>query len=80
MPEFYVTFARKISKIPEFYMIFARKCPNFYMIIAQKNIFPDLFCPLPPVSNVYESSHQTMQVIKAPRKELDTTTIRRVAR
>jgi len=25
MPEFYVTFARKITKIPGFYMIFGRK-------------------------------------------------------
>jgi len=25
MPEFYMTFARKINIIPEFYMIFARK-------------------------------------------------------
>ena len=41
MPEFYVILARKISKMPEllffrqinkiaeFYMTFARKCPNF---------------------------------------------------
>jgi len=32
-------FARKIYKIPEFYMIFARKMPEFYVIIARKNIF-----------------------------------------
>jgi len=29
-------FARKIYKIPEFYMIFARKMPEFYVIIARK--------------------------------------------
>jgi len=29
MPEFYMILARKINKIPEFYMIFAWKCPNF---------------------------------------------------
>jgi len=29
-------FARKIYKIPEFYMIFARKMPEFYIIIARK--------------------------------------------
>jgi len=34
-----MTFARKINKIPEFYMIFARKMPEFFIIITQK-IFP----------------------------------------
>jgi len=37
-------FARKIYKIPEFYMIFARKMPEFYIIkIVQKifYIFPE---------------------------------------
>ena len=29
MPEFYVILARKINKIPELYMIFARKRPNY---------------------------------------------------
>jgi len=33
-------FARKIKKIPEFYMIFARKMPKFYIIIARKIFFP----------------------------------------
>jgi len=32
-------FARKINKIPEFYMIFALKMPEFYIIIAWKNFF-----------------------------------------
>jgi len=50
MPEFYVIlarknyqntrlfmiFARNIYKIPEFYLIFARKMPEFYIIIARK--------------------------------------------
>jgi len=44
MPEFYMIHARKINKIPEFYMIFARKVPEFYIIISRK-IF---FCPKPP--------------------------------
>ena len=35
-----MTFARKIYKIPEFYMIFARKMPEFYIIIAPKIFFP----------------------------------------
>jgi len=34
-------FARKIYKIPEFYMIFARKMPEFYIIIARKIFFPE---------------------------------------
>jgi len=33
----FMIFARKINKIPEFYMIFfARKLPEFYIIIARK--------------------------------------------
>jgi len=32
-------FARKIYKIPEFYMIFARKMPEFYIIISRKMFF-----------------------------------------
>jgi len=37
-----MTFARKINKIPEFYLIFARKMAKFYMMIARE-IFPDYF-------------------------------------
>jgi len=37
IPEFLWYFPAKINKIPEFYMIFARKMPEFYIIIAQKN-------------------------------------------
>jgi len=33
-------FARKINKIPEFYMIFARKMPEVYIIIARKIFLP----------------------------------------
>jgi len=59
MPEFYMTFARKINKIPEFYMIYARKKNNkmaeFYTIFARKNSFcPNLgggySCPSYPPS------------------------------
>jgi len=53
MPEFYmllaqknyqntrlfIIFARKISQIPEFYMIFVRKMPEIYIIIARKMFF-----------------------------------------
>jgi len=39
MPEFYIILARKIIKIPDFYMIFARKIPEFYIIVARNN-FP----------------------------------------
>jgi len=34
-------FAQKIYKIPEFYMIFARKMPKFYVIIARKIFLPE---------------------------------------
>ena len=38
--------------MPEFYMIFARKMPEFHIIIGRKNIFPNIkgggtFPPLP---------------------------------
>jgi len=45
-------FDRKINKIPELYITFARKIPKFYMIIDRKNIFSRFFsgaggtCPL----------------------------------
>jgi len=65
MPEFYVIlarknyqntrlfmiFARNIYKIPEFYLIFARKMPEFYIIIARKIFFPNFRgarAPCPP--------------------------------
>ena len=35
-------FARKINKIPKFYMNFARKMPEFYIIIARKIFFPNI--------------------------------------
>jgi len=45
-------FARKIYKIPEFYMIFARKMPEFYVVIARKIFFARILGghvpPLPP--------------------------------
>ena len=41
-------FARKIYKIPEFYMIFARKMPEFYIIIARKIFFPNFREARPP--------------------------------
>ena len=72
MPEFYMilarksyqntrifmTFAQKISKIPEFYMIFAPQMPEFNIIIARKIRLPDFFwgggrVPPPPVSYAY---------------------------
>ena len=37
-----MTLARKINKITQFHVIFARKMPEFYMIIALK-YFPDFF-------------------------------------
>ena len=60
----FMTFVRKIYKIPEFYMIFTRKMPEFYIIIARQIFFPEFFffflggggmChpALPPVSYAY---------------------------
>ena len=53
-------FARKIYKIPEFYMIFARKMPEFYVVIARKIFFARILGghvpplpSLPPVSYAY---------------------------
>ena len=43
IPPNFMTFARKIHKIPEFYVIFARKMPEFNIIIARKILFPDFF-------------------------------------
>ena len=37
----FIIFARKIYKIPEFYMIFARKMPESYVIIARKIFFSE---------------------------------------
>jgi len=39
----FMIFARKINKIHEFYTIFARIMPEFYIIIARKNSFSDFF-------------------------------------
>jgi len=41
-------FARKCYKIPDFYMIFARKMPEFYVIIARKIFFRILGGHVPP--------------------------------
>jgi len=54
-------FARKINKIPQFYMIFARKCPNFTYKLPEKK-FPDFFFlgggrgrgHIPPIFYAYE--------------------------
>jgi len=51
----FMIFARKINQISEFYMIFARKMPEFYIIIARKIFSPNFKgggarapCPLSP--------------------------------
>jgi len=36
-------FTQKIYKIPEFYMIFARKMPEVYIIIARKTFLPEFW-------------------------------------
>jgi len=35
----------KLTKFPNFYMIFAGKMPEFYIIITRKNIFGENFVP-----------------------------------
>jgi len=37
----FLIFAWKINKIPEFYMIFARKMSEFFITIARKIFFPE---------------------------------------
>ena len=59
----FIIFARKVNKIPEFYMIFAQKVPELYIIIARKICFPEFFggggtCPLPSPPPVY-CAHNT---------------------
>jgi len=52
-----MTFARKINKIPEIYLIFSPKMPEFYMTIAEK-YFPDLggdTLPLPPSPRLWHT-------------------------
>jgi len=60
MPEFYVIFARKIIKMPEFLWYLPENVTSsFYMIIARKKYFPDFFfggggrAPFLPVSDAY---------------------------
>jgi len=44
----FLIFARKIYKIPEFYMIFVRKMREFYIIIARKIFFLNFREHVPP--------------------------------
>jgi len=57
-PNFYYIYPKKINKIPDFHMIFARKMPEFYIIIAREIFFPNLVGDLPslplPVSYGYD--------------------------
>ena len=50
----FMIFARKLYKIPEFCMIFARKMPEFYIIIARKMFSPNFreggTCTVPPLA------------------------------
>jgi len=73
-PNFY-DICPKINKIPEFYMIFARKVPEFYigLIIARKILLPDFFffgggavlpCPLSPVSYAYAVQYTNLEIVQ----------------
>jgi len=48
IPEFLSYLPPKINKIPEFYMIFARKMPEFYTRIGRKIFFPNFMGHVPP--------------------------------
>ena len=54
MPKFFYYIFPQINKIHEFFMTFACKMPEFYVIIGRKNIFPNLgrvgarASPIPP--------------------------------
>ena len=52
-------FARKINKVLEFYMIFARKMPKFYAINARKIFFSKfgVCAPLPPPPVSYANEY-----------------------
>ena len=41
-------FARKMNKIPVFYMVFARKVPEFYIKLSVFSRIIGGTCPLPP--------------------------------
>ena len=71
MTEFYITLARKINKISEFYMIFAVKVPEFYVKLAEKcfarffgrggqyvGYLPPPCLPSPTLLNLYKSCIQ----------------------
>jgi len=47
IPEFFI-FARKINKISEFYVIYARKMSDVYIIITRKIFFPIFWGHVPP--------------------------------
>jgi len=69
MPEFYMIFARKISKFPQFYMICARKLPEFYIKIARQNFFPIFLggggghVPPAPISYAHDGNTDTVVLI-----------------
>jgi len=57
----FMIFARKVNKIFEFHMIFARKMPEFYVVIARRIYFSGIFfgggtcrCHPAPISYAYE--------------------------
>jgi len=59
----FMIFARKINKIPEFYLIFARKVPEIYIKIARKifsRIWGRQVSPV-AVSYAYESDLRVLE-------------------
>jgi len=91
MPEFYVIlvrkknyqntrifmiFARKINNISEFYTVFARKMPEFCIIISRK-VFPEIWGgghvpPVPPPSPTL-AIHTFFGVLPLPQQPVMTS-------
>ena len=73
MPEYYMILARKIDKIPEFYIISARKCRNFYIIIARKILSPNFWghVPAPPPAHLSPTPMRNQSVAAGILKVLN---------
>ena len=73
MPEFYMIFALKLSKCPDFFYDICPKMPEFYMIIDRKKYFSQSPTPLSesysrtPTTRTFESDAQLLDFAVSPR-------------
>ena len=90
IPEFLLYLPEKNNKIPEFYVIFARKMPEFYIIIARKyfsRIWGAGTCPPPAptgptsptlmlcsVIAAFQLTRKTSSILSAPFDRGDAAT------